>query len=125
MGRFVQRTAQQRWLGHALDHLSGGVVASAFGRRADKVFVAWQKLLPPFGLEPFSTEGAGVYDRPLPAAAHPVGKGTPHQSERHPLPVRTRLKRFARKTLCFSTSAFRHDPVIGLCVNRYEFGTPI
>jgi insertion element IS1 protein InsB len=25
--------------------------------------------------------------------------------------------------ICFSKSVFRHDPVIGFFVNRYEFGT--
>ena len=39
------------------------------------------------------------------------------------------LSRFAsglaRKTMCFSKSVFMHDTVIGLFVNRYEFGTPI
>jgi insertion element IS1 protein InsB len=27
-----------------------------------------------------------------------------------------------RKTICVSKSVLRHDIVIGLCVNRYEFG---
>jgi IS1 family transposase len=36
--------------------------------------------------------------------------------------LRTRLKRFVRKTICFSTSRRRHDIVIGLLVNRDEFG---
>ena len=31
-----------------------------FGSRADKVFVELQKLLKPFGLEHFYTDGAGV-----------------------------------------------------------------
>jgi insertion element IS1 protein InsB len=37
--------------------------------------------------------------------------------------LRTRIKRLARKTICFSQSVFMHDTVIGLFVNRYEFGT--
>ena len=35
------------------------------------------------------------------------------------------IKRLARKTICFSKSVFMHDTVIGLFVNRYEFGIPI
>jgi hypothetical protein len=52
------------------------------------------------------------------------GEGIP-QIERKPLTLRTRIKRLARETICFSKSAFMHDAVIGLFVNRYEFGTPI
>jgi insertion element IS1 protein InsB len=38
------------------------------------------------------------------------------------LTFRTRLKRLGRKTICFSKSVLLHDIVIGLFVNRYEFG---
>ncbi|WP_448596449.1 IS1 family transposase, partial [Thermoleptolyngbya sp.] len=41
------------------------------------------------------------------------------------LTLRTRIKRLARKTLCFSKSEQLHDIVIGLLVNRYEFGLAV
>ena len=59
MWSFVQRKAQQRWLWHAIDHLTGVVLAYAFGSRADAVFVELKKLLKPFGLENFYTDAAG------------------------------------------------------------------
>ncbi|CAA9415884.1 Mobile element protein, partial [uncultured Leptolyngbya sp.] len=34
----------------------------------------------------------------------------------------SRIKRLARKTICFSKSIGLHDVVIGLFINRYEFG---
>jgi hypothetical protein len=34
----------------------------------------------------------------------------------------TRIKRLMRKTICFSKSIQMHDIVIGLFVNRHEFG---
>ena len=68
---------------------------------------------------------SGVYDRHLPARAHTVGTVHTQQIERKHLTLRTRLKRLARKTIWFSKSVFRHDPVIGLFMNRYEFGTPV
>jgi len=125
MWSFVQSKAQQRWLWHAIDHLTGVVLAYAFGSRADEMFVKLKKLLKPFGLEHFYTDAAGVYDRHLPATAHTVGKIHTQQIERKHLTLRTRIKRLARKTLCFSKSVFMHDTVIGLFVNRYEFGTPV
>jgi len=36
-----------------------------------------------------------------------------------------RLKRLTRKTICFSKSEEVHDIVIGLFINRYEFGQEI
>jgi insertion element IS1 protein InsB len=125
MWSFVQSKARQRWLWHAIDHLTGVVLAYAFGKRADKVFVKLQKMLKPFGLVHFYTDAAGVYGRHLPAAAHSVGKLHTQQIERKHLTLRTRIKRLARRTICFSKSVFMHDTVIGLFVNRYEFGTPI
>lgn len=125
MWSFVQRKAHQRWLWHAIDHLSGVVLAYAFGSRADAVFVELKKLLKPFGLVHFYTDAAGVYARHLPAPVHTVGKIHTQQIERKPLTLRTRIKRLARKTICFSKSVFMHDTVIGLFVNRYEFGTPV
>jgi insertion element IS1 protein InsB len=122
---FVQRKAHQRGLWHASDHLTGGVLASAFGSRAEEGFVQLRKWLQPFGRVHRYTDAAGVYQRHLPASTHTVGKLHPPQIERKQLTLRTRLKRWARTTLCFSKSVFRHDPVIGFFVNRYEFGTPV
>ena len=125
MWSFVQSKAQQRWLWHASDHLTGVVLADAFGSRADAVFLDLQKMLKPFGLVHFYTEAAGVYDRHLPATAHTVGKIHTQQIERKHLTLRTRIKRLARKTICFSKTTQMHDIVIGLFVNRYAFGRAV
>ena len=53
LGSFVGSKAPQRWLGHASDHVTGVVLASAVGSRADRVFGKLQKLLQPCGLVPF------------------------------------------------------------------------
>ena len=124
-GSFGQRKAPPRWLWQALDHWTGVVLAYAFGSRADEGFVELKKLLTPFGLGHFYPDAAGVYTRHLPAPAPPVGKIHPQQIERKPLTLRTRIKRVARTTICFSKSIFMHDTGIGLFVNRDEFGTPV
>ena len=41
------------------------------------------------------------------------------------LTLRTRIKRLAHQTICFSKSMQMHDIVIGLFINRYEFGRPL
>jgi insertion element IS1 protein InsB len=53
------------------------------------------------------------------------GKRNTQQIERKHLTLRTRVKRLARKTICFSKSTELHDIVIGLFVNRYEFGLSV
>ena len=40
----------------------------------------------------------------------------------HNRPLRTRIKRLVRRTICFSKTKQMHDLVIGLFMNRYEFG---
>ena len=51
----------------------------------------------------------------------PGKRNTPQIARKH-LTLRTRIKRLVRKTICFSKSVQMHDLVIGLFVNRYEFG---
>ncbi|PZV04645.1 MAG: transposase, partial [Leptolyngbya sp.] len=53
------------------------------------------------------------------------GKRNTQKIERKHLTLRTRIKRLARKTICFSKSVLMHDVVIGLFINRYEFGLSI
>jgi insertion element IS1 protein InsB len=125
MWSFVGSKAHQRWLWHAIDHLTGMVLAYVLGSRADEVFLQLRKLRKPFGLVHFYTDAAGVYARHLPAPAHTVGKIHTQQIERKHLTLRTRIKRLARKTICFSQSVFLPDTGIGLFVNRYEFGTSV
>jgi insertion element IS1 protein InsB len=125
MWSFVGSKAQQRWLWHAIDHLTGVVLAYVLGSRADEVFVSLQQLLKPFGIHRFYTDGWGAYHRHLDPKLHMVGKRRTQQIERKHLTLRTRIKRLARKTICFSKSVFMHDTVIGLFVNRYEFGSPL
>ncbi|MBV8883922.1 MAG: hypothetical protein JO235_07960 [Chroococcidiopsidaceae cyanobacterium CP_BM_RX_35] len=42
--------------------------------------------------------------------------------EQKHLSLRTRIERLARKTICVSKTEEMHDLVIGLFINRYEFG---
>jgi insertion element IS1 protein InsB len=122
MWSFVQRKKEQRWLWHAVDHRSGQVLAYVFGRRQDAVFLKLRALLEPFGMTRYYTDYWGAYTRHLDADAHQPGTRHTQQIERKHLTWRTRIKRLTRKTICFSKSIQMHDMVIGLFVNRYEFG---
>jgi insertion element IS1 protein InsB len=54
-----------------------------------------------------------------------VGKQHTHKIERTHRTWRTRIKRFARKTIGFSKSSMMHDIVRGLFMNRDEFALPV
>lgn len=54
-----------------------------------------------------------------------VGKRRTQQLERKHLTLRTRVKRLVRKTICFSRSVQLHEIVIGLFINRFEFGLQV
>jgi insertion element IS1 protein InsB len=125
MWSFVGRKKEPRWLWHALDHRTGKVLAYVFGRRKDEVFLQLKALLTPFGITRYYTDSWGAYERNLAPEVHSPGKHNTQQIERKHLTLRTRLKRLVRKTICFSKSIELHDIVIGLFLNRYEFGLPV
>ncbi|MEM0979049.1 MAG: IS1 family transposase, partial [Cyanobacteria bacterium P01_H01_bin.58] len=83
------------------------------------------ELLRPFGIEQFYTDNWGAYSRQLDPQQHTIGKTNTQRIERKHLTLRTRIKRLARKTICFSKSVLMHDTVIGMFINRYEFGRAI
>ena len=90
--------------------------------REDHVFLELKALLEPFGITRFYTDGWGTYRRHLDPTAHTVGKRHTQKIERKHTTLRARIKRLMRKTICFSRSILIHDLVIGLFINRYEFG---
>ena len=122
MWSYVQNKEHPRWLWHAIDHRTGEILAYAFGDRGDDVFLKLKEQLAPFGITRFYTDDWGAYERHLPPAQHTVGKANTQKIERKHLTLRTRIKRLARKTICFSKLDKMHDIVIGLFINRYEFG---
>jgi IS1 family transposase/transposase-like protein len=125
MWSFVESKKNPRWLWHAIDCTTGQVLAYVFGRRKDEVFRALKKLLEPFGIKKYCTDGWGAYERNLPEGKHEIGKRKTQRIERKHLNLRTRIKRLQRKTICFSKTEEMHDLVIGLFINRYEFGVVI
>lgn len=122
MWSFVGSKENQRWLWHAIDHATGEILAYVFGRRRDTVFLKLKELLEPFGITRFYTDDWGAYERHLPPEEQIVGKRNTQKIERKHLTLRTRIKRLTRKTICFSKIERMHDIVIGLFINRYEFG---
>ena len=124
MWSFVGCKKQERWLWHAINHDTGAVLAYVSDHK-DSEFLALKALLEPFGISQFYTDGWGAYQRHLDPSHHNIGKRNTQKIERKHLTLRTRIKRLVRKTICFSKTIVMHDTVIGLFINRFEFGLDI
>jgi insertion element IS1 protein InsB len=101
MWSYVGKKGNPRWLWHAIDRRSGKVLAYVFGCRKDEVFLQLKKLLEPFGIKRYCTDGWGAYERHLPAELHEVGKRKTQRIEQKHLRLRTRIKRLARAYYLF------------------------
>ena len=122
MWSFVGNKSNQRWLWLAIDHDSRKIIAFTFGRRKHEVFRKFKKLLKPFRIKRYYTDGYSCYGKYLPNKSHLAGKTNTQRIERKNLTLRTRIKRLARKTICFSKCVHMHDIVIALVINILEFG---
>lgn len=117
MWSFVGNKEHPRWIWHAIDCRTGQVMAYVFGRRKDEVFLRLKALLGPFGIKRYCTDSWGAYKRHLPAALHEVGKQKTQRIELKHLRLRTRIKRLARKKICFSKSELMHNFAADLLIN--------
>ena len=75
-----------------------------------------------FGIHRFYTDGWGAYERHIDPPQHAVGKASTQKIESKHIHLRTRIKRLARRTICFSKKTTLPDLVIGLFIHRYEYG---
>ncbi|MBV9388759.1 MAG: hypothetical protein JOZ78_20235 [Chroococcidiopsidaceae cyanobacterium CP_BM_ER_R8_30] len=76
-------------------------------------------------MKKYCTDGWGAYQHHLSVEEHEIGKRKTQRIERKHLRLRTRIKRLVRKTICFSKTEEMHNLIIGLFINRYEFGLNI
>ena len=67
----------------------------------------------------------GAYKRYIDPAQHHVGKEHTQSIERKHINLRTWIKRLVHRAFYFSKTTTMHDLVIGLFINRYEFGVAI
>ncbi|WP_448285725.1 IS1 family transposase [Phormidesmis priestleyi] len=125
MWSFVGSKRQERWVWHGIDHATGQILACVLADHKDQAFIQLKALLEPFGIEQFYTDGWGAYERHLNAQVHQVGRINTQKIEPKHLTLRTRIKRLTRKTICFSKSIQMHDIVLGLFINRFEFGRSV
>lgn len=115
------------WLWHAIDHDTGSVVAYVLGTREEEMlWELWETIseLNVKVVEVYSDNNF-AYHNVIPFNILVTGKRNTQKIERKHLTFRTRLKRLARKTICYSKSTEMHKIVVGLLINHLEYGNQL
>jgi IS1 family transposase/transposase-like protein len=118
---YVKNKNNQRWLWYAIEKKSGDVLAFVFGKRTDDVCAKLMHKLSVFNIKKYFTDGWGSYPKMITPSRHFIGKAETQKIENRNLSLRTRIKRLARKTICFSKLEELHDGVIGMFINKHMF----
>ena len=115
------------WLWHAINHENGEVVAYVLGTRESESLWELLALLADLNIEMVKvySDDNFAYHEIIPYNVLQTGKKNTQKIERKHLTFRTRLKRLARKTICYSKSLEMHKILIGLLINVEEFLLPI
>ena len=116
-----------QWLWHAINHDSGEVVAYVIGSRESEMLWELLGLLADLNVEIVAvyTDDNFAYHEAIPRNVLETGKRNTQRIERKHLTFRARLKRLARKTICYSKSSEMHKIMLGLLINAEEFLVPI
>lgn len=124
MWSFVGKKKSQHWLWWVEELTSGEVIAFTFGRPSHRTFQLLKKLLTSAGIvvDQWLTDQWSAYQDGLEPQEGDADKGELQSLERKHLTLRIRIKRLARKTICFSKSILLHNTIIGLFINQYFFG---
>jgi len=115
------------WLWHAINHNNGDIVAYVFGTRKSEVLRELWSLLLGLNLNIVSvfSDDNFSYHEVMPGSILRTGKRFTRRIERKHLTFRTRLKRLARRTICYSKCWNMHEILFGLLINVLEFGNKL
>ena len=135
MWSFYHDKKHQVWLWWAVDHKTNTPLAYTFGTREYKYLDELLKLLSEykyldellkllsgFHIGMVYADNNFAYSSRMSPDKLVTGKRNTQQIERNHLTLRTRIKRLARKTICFSKNVEIHKAVIGTFINIFFFG---
>ena len=122
MWSYYHDKKHQVWLWWAVEHKTNTPLAYVFGTREHKYLDELLKLLSPFNIVKVYADNNFAYSNKISSDKLVTGKRNTQQIERNHLTLRTRIKRLARKTICFSKSKELHETVIGIFINTFFFG---
>ena len=121
MWSYYHDKSHQLWLWWAVDHNTNTPVAFWFGTREHKNLDVLDDLLSSYNIRRIYSDDNFAYSKKYDNDILITGKKNTQQIERDHLTLRTRIKRLARKTICFSKSESIHKAVVGSFINRYWF----
>jgi insertion element IS1 protein InsB len=114
MWSFVEKKRHQSWLWYAFSPKTKQVIGYVRGRRTDATCQQLLDKLAKCQITRFYTDRWESYEKLIPEHRHWIGKAGTQRIERNNLTIRTRLKRWHRRTICFSKSDEMDDAVIRL-----------
>ena len=119
----VRCKTQQCWLWHAINNENGDVIAYVLGSRKLQSLERLTALISDLNLNISCvyTDNNFSYHEVIPHDVLRIGKRNTQKIERKHLTFRSRLKRLARKTVCYSKSLEIHTILLGLLINITEF----
>jgi insertion element IS1 protein InsB len=114
MWSFVEKKRHQSWLWYAYSPKTKQVIGYVRGRRTDATCQQLLDKLSACQITRFYTDRWESYEKLIPEHRHWIGKAGTQRIERNNLTIRTRLKRWHRRTICFSKSDEMDEAVIRL-----------
>ena len=122
MWSYYHDKSHQVWLWWAIDHRTNTPLAYVFGTREYCNLDELLSLLEPYKIKKIYTDNNFAYSSRIDDDILVIGKKNTQKIERDHLTLRTRIKRLARKTICFSKDRDIHVSVVGTFINLYYFG---
>ena len=119
MWSFYHDKKHQIWLWWAVEHSTNTPVAFTFGTREHQYLDELLKLLKPFNIKTVYTDNNFAYQNKISPDILIPGKKNTQKIERNHLTLRTRIKRLARKSICFSKNKDIHQTVIASFINIF------
>ena len=119
----VEKKGKDCWLWHAINHETGEIIAYVLSsRKQDALWKLWELISNMnLSITDVYSDNNFSYSEVIPNNILSIGKKNTQKIERKHLTLRTRLKRLARKTICFSKSLEMHEIMVGLLINVLEF----
>ncbi|WP_324292112.1 IS1 family transposase [Chryseobacterium sp. C-71] len=99
---FIRKKSNPQWLVYAIDKKSKIVAGFYIGKRTNKILKTVITTLLNSNPEKIYTDKLRHYQYLIPKEIHQTKRFETNSIERKNLSIRTHLKRFNRKTICFS-----------------------
>ena len=119
MWSFYHDKSHQVWLWWAVEHTTNTPIAFTFGTREHKYLDELLNLLKPFNIKKVYSDNNFAYQDKIDSDILEIGKKNTQKIERDHLTLRTRIKRLARKSICFSKDKIIHETVIASFINIF------